>query len=351
MTIEDYSSRIALDARALDDLRAKAKTDPRAALKGAVQQFEAYFMQSMLKSMRDTLSQDSMFDSDQTRFYTSMFDQQLGQNLAGSGSMGLARVLEAQLSRGLPESSAVDSLLKGTSLPVGDMFSSSRLLPPAVERALREAQDKIAAGAADRGSSRWPSRDSQAVQKNPGNATLPLTDAVASGVANPGVPVAGAGAPASPREFVAQVWPHAVAAAEVTGLPPYLTVAHAALESGWGRSEPLRSDGSPSYNLFGIKAGKSWAGDTVAATTTEYEAGKAQTRIETFRAYGSYREAFLDYAQLLAASPRFSPVLASTGGTDFANSLQQSGYATDPMYAAKLTRIIQGKTLRDALQG
>ena len=330
MAIEDYGSRIALDARGLDDLKAKAKTDPRAALKGATQQFEAYFMQTMLKSMRDTLSQDSMFDNDQTRFYTSMFDQQLGQNLAGSGSMGLARMLEAQLSKGLPESSAADALLKRTSLPVGDLLSSQRLLSPAVERALREAQDKAAAGP----------------QKNPGNATLPAASAGSAAAAASGGAVA-----TTPRDFVSQVWPHAVAAAEVTGLPPHLTVAHAALESGWGRSEPLRSDGSPSYNLLGIKAGNSWAGDTVAATTTEYESGKAQTRVETFRAYGSYREAFLDYANLLAASPRYASVLAASNGTDFANSLQQSGYATDPMYAAKLSRIIQGKTLRDALQG
>ena len=330
MATEDYGSRIALDARALDDLKARAKTDQRAALKGATQQFEAYFMQTMLKSMRDTLSQDSMFDNDQTRFYTSMFDQQLGQNLAGSGAMGLARMLEAQLSRGLPESSAADVLLKGTSLPVGDNFPGQRSLSPAVERVLREL--KPAASTVD-------------LQKNPANATLPVTIASTPTGTTPSAVAA------TPRDFVAAVWPHAVEASEVTGLPPHLVVAHAALESGWGRSEPRRADGSPSYNLFGVKAGKRWSGDTVEAMTTEYENGKARTQTERFRAYGSYREAFLDYANLLAASPRFSGVIASGNGTDFANSLQQSGYATDPMYAAKLFRIIQGKTLRDALQG
>ena len=332
MAIEDYGSRIALDARALDDLKAKSKSDPRAALKGATQQFEAYFMQTMLKSMRDTLSQDSMFDSDQTRFYTSMFDQQLGQNLAGSGSMGLARMLEAQLSRSqfpgaAPESSAADLLSKGRSLPVGETFPDVRPLSPAVERALREHFAKPAANH---------------LQKNEANATLPGAEVS---------PLRANGAALTPREFVASVWPHAVEAAEVTGLPPHLMVAHAALESGWGKSEPLRADGSPSYNLFGVKAGKRWSGDSVEASTTEYLNGQAQTQIEKFRAYGSYREAFLDYANLLAANPRYSSVLNAGNGTDFANSLQQSGYATDPMYAAKLSRIIQGKTLRDALQG
>ena len=329
MAIEDFGSRVAIDARSLDDLKAKAKSDPRAALKGAAKQFEAYFMQTMLKSMRDTLPQDSMFDSDQTRFYTSMFDQQLGQNLAESGSMGLARLLESQLMRGMPESSAGSLSGKGTSLPVGTDFSAQRLLSPSVERALREAQDKLSAAN---------------LQKKSANATLPTVRT------EPGAPSQGSVA-ATPKEFVTAVWPHAVEASEVTGLQPYLTVAHAALESGWGKSEPLRADGSPSYNLFGVKAGKRWTGDTVEASTTEYENGQAQTKVEKFRAYGSYREAFLDYANLLAASPRFSSVLSSGNGTDFANSLQQSGYATDPMYAAKLTRIIQGKTLRDALQG
>ena len=333
MAIEDYGSRIAADARGLDDLKAKAKSDPRAALKGATKQFEAYFMQTMLKSMRDTLSQDSMFDSDQTRFYTSMFDQQLGQNLADTGSLGLARMLESQLSRGLPESSAAGVPgklpVEGSSLPVGADFSAQRLLSPSVERALREAQEKASAAN---------------LQKKSTNATLP---AASTAVATP---VNTTSVATTPRDFVAAVWPHAVEASEVTGLPPHLTVAHAALESGWGKSEPLRADGTPSYNVFGIKAGKRWTGDTVDAATTEYENGQAKTRVEKFRAYGSYREAFLDYANLLAASPRFSSVLSSGNGTDFANSLQQSGYATDPMYAAKLSRIIQGKTLRDALQ-
>ena len=72
---------------------------------------------------------------------------------------------------------------------------------------------------------------------------------------------------------------------------------------------------------------------------------------EKFRAYGSYGEAFQDYANLLGQSPRFSTVLGQQDGTQFARSLQQSGYATDPQYADKLGRIIGGATLRQALAG
>ena len=159
------------------------------------------------------------------------------------------------------------------------------------------------------------------------------------------------GGAASPRDFVAAVWPHAVEASASTGLAPHLVVAHAALESGWGRSEPRLPDGTTSHNLFGIKAGTGWTGPTVAASTTEYVNGQAETRVERFRAYGSYREAFVDYANLLSTSPRYAGVVGAVDGTDFAKSLQQSGYATDPMYADKLVRILNGKTLRDALLG
>jgi flagellar protein FlgJ len=157
--------------------------------------------------------------------------------------------------------------------------------------------------------------------------------------------------PASSKEFVNRVWPHAVEASRSTGVPPQFLVAHSALESGWGRSEIRRADGSPSYNLFGIKAGKSWSGATADATTTEYVNGQPQQSVERFRAYGSYEEAFRDYANLLRNNARFSAVIGSQDGTEFAKRLQQAGYATDPMYADKLSRIINGPALRQALIG
>lgn len=111
----------------------------------------------------------------------------------------------------------------------------------------------------------------------------------------------GASSSASPsgKDFVNRLWPHAVEASQATGVPAHFLVAHAALETGWGKSEIRRADGSSSYNLFGVKAGKSWQGATVEAATTEYVNGVAQTSKEKFRAYGSYAEAFRDYANLL----------------------------------------------------
>jgi flagellar protein FlgJ len=153
------------------------------------------------------------------------------------------------------------------------------------------------------------------------------------------------------QSFIHGVWPHATAASRQTGIPPHFLVAHAALESGWGRAEPRFVDGRASHNLFGIKAGRNWQGAVVAAPTTEYVNGVAEQRVERFRAYGSYAEAFQDYAQLMAKSPRYAEVVASRDAGSFARGLQRAGYATDPLYASKLERIIGGPTLRTALTG
>ena len=157
--------------------------------------------------------------------------------------------------------------------------------------------------------------------------------------------------PASVRDFGNKLWPAAVDAARTTGIPPQFMVAQAALETGWGKSEIRHADGSPSYNIFGIKAGRNWAGPVVEANTTEYVDGVSQKQLEKFRAYGSYAEAFHDYASLLANSPRYAGVVGTQDPVSFARGLQRGGFATDPMYAAKLERIIAGPNLRVALAG
>jgi flagellar protein FlgJ len=134
--------------------------------------------------------------------------------------------------------------------------------------------------------------------------------------------------------------------AEALGLSPRLLLAQAALETGWGRKEIQHADGSTSFNLFGIKAGPNWKGPVAEVTTTEYINGKAQKVTAKFRAYGSYAESFADYAKLIKDSPRYAGVVAQgRDATGFAQGLQRAGYATDPAYADKLSRVIN-TTLR-----
>ena len=123
-------------------------------------------------------------------------------------------------------------------------------------------------------------------------------------------------------------------------------VAQAAHESGWGRREIRNADGSSSHNLFGIKAGASWKGKTATVTTTEYVNGQAVKTQAKFRAYDSYAASFADYASMMKSSPRYAKVVANADTAQgFAQGLQRAGYATDPAYADKLTRVIN-TTLR-----
>jgi len=133
----------------------------------------------------------------------------------------------------------------------------------------------------------------------------------------------------------------AKAAARATGLPPAFVLGQAALESGWGAHEPRFADGRRSHNVFGIKAGAGWRGPAVEAVTTEYVNGVAERRVERFRAYGSYAEAFADWARLIGASRRYAAALTERSEpVRYAAALARAGYATDPRYADKLARAI-----------
>lgn len=291
------------DVGRLSSLKNQVKGNDPKALKEAARQFEALFLQMVLKSMRDATPREGMFDSEQTRMYESLLDQQLTQVLAGKGNTGLAAMIEKQLTR----STAEPQVSEG-GLPLSPQ--SSALPLEKLQRAL--------------------ALEPQAWNEKPAAPTGGMTAA---------------------SQFVDQVWPHAQEAARSLGVPPHFLVAQAALETGWGKSEPRRADGSPSFNLFGIKAGRSWSGPVVEAVTTEYVDGVSQRQLERFRAYASYSEAFADYARMLASNPRYAAVQGSQDGAAFASSLQRAGYASDPMYAAKLERIISSTTLRQALIG
>jgi peptidoglycan hydrolase FlgJ len=148
--------------------------------------------------------------------------------------------------------------------------------------------------------------------------------------------------PASREEFVQALLPAATAAGKQLGVDPRSLIAHAALETGWGKSMPKAADGSCSYNLFGIKAGGGWTGGEVAAPTTEVVDGQVQRQSAAFRRYASPAECIQDYANLLSGSRRYAGALDT--GSDalaFASALQQGGYATDPNYANKLSAVAQ----------
>ncbi len=319
MKIQNTPNRAAFDVQSAQDLRSQFAKNPQEGLKAAAQQFETMFLQMVMKSMRDTVPDDGMLNSEQSKFYTSLLDQQMAQNLSSNGKgVGFAKLIEQQLGRTMVGNASEGDAQGAANAAAGDL--------PLAASDGRHLQYKTVLG------------------NLPTSAAYPRANATAA-------PAAATEMPANSKEFVNRVWPYAVEASRSTGVPPQFLVAHSALESGWGRSEIRRADGSPSYNLFGIKAGKNWNGATADTTTTEYVNGQPQQSVERFRAYGSYEEAFRDYANLLRNNARFGAVIGSQDGTEFAKRLQQAGYATDPMYADKLSRIINGPALRQALIG
>lgn len=276
------TTALASDSRGLESLRRNAAKDPKAAVRDAAKQFESLFMNELLKSMRQATMSSGLMDNQATKLGTEMLDSQLATKLAGQPG-GLADVIAKQLERQM-------GLTPG---PIPNTKSANTSLPTVARPdAVPKLPEKSAAG------------------------------------------------------FVQQHTEAAKAAEAATGIPAAFMIAQSAHETGWGKKEIIGRDGSNSNNLFGIKAGANWTGPTVDVMTTEFIGGRAQKVVQKFRAYASHAESFADYAQLMKNSPRYQNVVAA--GADakgFAQGLQRAGYATDPAYAEKLSRVIN-TTLR-----
>ena len=90
----------ALDFGGLARMRAGAVQSDEKVTKEVAQQFEAIFINMMLKSMREATDRSGLLDSESTKTYESMFDQQLSTELAANGTFGIAQALQSQLNAG-----------------------------------------------------------------------------------------------------------------------------------------------------------------------------------------------------------------------------------------------------------
>jgi flagellar protein FlgJ len=304
--------RLSLDVQGVDALRRTVRTSPQEGMKQASKQFEVMFMQMVLKSMRDATPAEGMFSSQQEKMYTSMLDQQLAQNLSGRG-LGLAEAMFAQLNR----AAGGEGASTAAAVPADKLLGAPAALAPQAAPAFQAGKPATAAF------SRQP------------DLTVYETATAQASLSRSALPQAHV------EQFVSRMLPAAQQASQATGVPAQLIMAQAALESGWGRREIRMEDGSSSFNVFGIKADRSWKGPVAESTTTEYVNGVAQKTRASFRAYGSYEEAFTDYARFLTTNPRYANVLATGNPAEAAHGLQRAGYATDPAYGGKLVRIMQ----------
>lgn len=284
----------AWDAQSLNDLKAKAGQDPAANLRPVARQVEGMFVQMMLKSMREALPKDGVFSSDSTRLYTSMYDQQIAQQMTAGKGLGLAEMMVKQMTEGQAQ--------PADDAPQVPMKFSLETVTSYQNQALTQLVRK-------------------AMPKTPESHDEPFSG--------------------DSKAFLAQLSLPARLASEQSGVPHHLILAQAALESGWGQRQIRRENGEPSFNIFGVKASGSWKGPTTEITTTEFENGEAKKVKARFRVYSSYLEALSDYVGLLTRNPRYAGVTSASSAEQGAQALQNAGYATDPHYARKLTSMIQ----------
>lgn len=327
MSTNDMSNQFALDVSGFQRLQHNARIDPEAGVHGAAQQFEALFIQMMMKSMREAIPSSDLMNSSATDTYQSMLDQQWSQVMAARG-IGLADALVEQLER-------QGAISRGESAANADhelqalIAGIPRGTPRVIDDALLPNQ-----GIDRRGDSQGSGR------------FLDELEAIRQGVASS--PVEESAVPARANnntsdhvnQFVQTLSAPAQAASATTGVPAELILAQAALETGWGRHEIATRSGHNSHNLFGIKAGSHWQGKTTDIVTHEYINGRRTQVVDTFRVYDSFEHAFTDYARLIGNNPRYAGVVQAPTAELAARELQRGGYATDPRYADKLVAVM-----------
>lgn len=321
MNAATESAFVYTDLQGLSGLRHQARQQSPQAIREAAQQFEAVFIQMMLKSMRAAgASEGGILDNDQSRLYHELFDQQIALDMARQGRLGIAKLVARQL-----DAEEAGAPSRPTSPTIaGDPLAALRQ----VERI--RASVAMPAAATTKVTTRPPP-----VPDSP-RARYPVEDAPFE--------------PTSPAAFVRRMWPHAQNAARLLGVAPEVLIAQAAHETGWGKSVPRFADGRTSHNLFGIKAHRGWHGERVVNSTLEFVNGTAVRQHDGFRAYGSYAESFDDYVNFLHVNPRYTEALTQVkDGPAYLRALQRAGYATDPGYARKIEGILNGATLESAL--
>ncbi len=329
--MSDTSQSIAFDANGLSALKQSARDQSPASIKGVAKQFEAIFLNMMLKSMRDATPKEGLFDNEQSRTFTSMLDQQLTQSIASKG-LGLSDVLVRQLSQSSQSNPVASSGGADVANPAEQKLGSEQNQTTGVNTKNEAIPSSPQPGNLNSMYANVGMRNSNRFVQ-PQRATGYYSDQDAPSFSSTLKDLA--------AEFTDRMSSHAEVASRGTGLPAVFMLAQAALESGWGKHEIKGENGTSSHNLFGIKASSGWTGKTMDATTTEYINGVKEQRVEKFRAYDSYADSFKDFANLMRNNPRYEKVLANANDApSYAQAMQSAGYATDPQYAKKLTGVI-----------
>lgn len=341
------------DVQNLDKLRqlGASKEGQAQALRAAAGQFESIFTQTLFKGMREAgavLTQDNPMNSQYTRFYEDMLDQQRVADMASKGGLGIADLVVKQLSpqtfrhedgRTLKMPQRTERVYK----PYAEHLAEQKQLAEKLGKDFAGNEDKVESAMGPSGA-----RNEGATTTVSHARTIPPMGDPSD---RPAAAASGRGFD-SPEEFVSRLMPLAKKAADKLGLSPAVLVAQAALESGWGKRVIRNEQGEVTHNLFGIKADRRWEGESAQVSTLEYEGGVASRQKAAFRSYDSYEASFDDYVDFLTSGSRYQGALARAQSPEqYFEALQGAGYATDPNYARKLKQVLHSDLIARYSQG
>ena len=318
MTTRIADAQNFLDINGLNSIRQDAKTGDKAskevALEQAAKQFEAIFVQMLMKSMRkaqEVLESDSPLNSESTKFYRDMHDQQMSLELSSNGALGLSELIVRQLG-GDSDNFTPHSVLRSD----GNLDSRSNL----------RVSDSPTINNISLANNSTANQDhSKDRQTNGSLVAQTATNLLQAPVFE------------QPKDFVSALIPEAKRVQDKINVPFEVVIAQAALETGWGQKIIKTDSGQSSNNLFNIKADSRWDGEHTHKETLEFENGAMVKKREPFRVYESLSESVNDYLKLLTGSERYQGALEkSTDVEQFLHNLQSAGYATDPNYAKKI---------------
>ncbi|BAJ01390.1 flagellar protein FlgJ [Shewanella violacea DSS12] len=291
-------------------------------MKEVAQQFEGIFVQMLMKSMRSAnavFESDSPMNSEYTKFYEQMHDQQMSVNLSEKGMLGLADLMMQQLS---PETSKVTpaSVLRGG---MQSDLSQDSIKSHVMNRATRSVEVSNTMTSSD------------AKPQNP-------LDSILTGKSLPSQIRPAEMTFTDKDDFVAKLYPYAEKAAQALGTKPEVLIAQSALETGWGQKMIKGARGESSNNLFNIKADKRWQGDKALVSTLEFEQGIAVQQKSDFRVYQDIKQSFDDFVSFISNGPRYQAAMKKAANpNEFIQALQDAGYATDPNYADKVIKVME----------
>ena len=342
------------DLNSLQSINDIGREDKGLALRKVAEQFESMFVKMMMKSMRDAnkvFQEDSLMHSPQEDFYQQMYDDQLSVSLTGKQGMGLADVIYRQLNQEYG-----DPTKKGENREWQPMDDRRKNFSHAIDfNQIEKKNTQLLRQKDNTGfeidttfvNKEKPGLEAIINQEN-SKAILNLQNSNAANTAGDKIQAFD-----SPKDFIQTLYPAAEKIASQMGVSPQAIISQAALETGWGKfviqGENSQGEKENSFNFFGIKADSRWEGEKVRVTTHEYRDGQRVTEKADFRSYPTIEAGLKDYSNFLQAKRYEKAMAAGTDIEQYAQELQQAGYATDPQYAQKITRIANSELMQNTL--